>query len=569
MFEAELNKFIVTLARMRELAEYFPDGYDFEVDLHDPVVYDIIELSAQSESVQEVIDTEAFMAILYRGMKRHISVQTRNEIFEALERIKLHATQRHKKLIKKAQRALEDLNINPAIIGVTWQLYVQHLFDKAVLRSKLQSTISNKRLKKLIHKLKQEPSSPELIDGIVAFGESAVFYLDEILEEKFIADIEPDLLDSMIEILGRIPCHYAARLLGDIAIVSDPSSKKINHICSKSRQRDYLTIYLLNKLENSKTDFHERWYCHEYLVAQNDLRAFRYLRDELICRELWSDHPQKDDLHLSLSFYSQLIEWMIRLKDRRAVPVFIKLLYNGEKMGYQKEVLEIAEDLIANTKWSEEIQQGLYLLKEGETVFVEKSRDAMEQLNENLEKYTESMTTLLGKPPPKADIRQRVNYDTQRWNEAYHDELDGLRPIDLPEPEIKLDLLQHMMIEFEKQVRRKNISRKKAMRILPKFQGKWLTIPRPELGGDIPLALIMRETEMLAKTRAQKEHYSRYKEETINGLYLEAALHFDAAERSDAIRKINTVLALDPNYPFARRLRAQLRRKTLEGKREM
>jgi hypothetical protein len=561
MLEAELNKFIISLARMRVLAEYFPDGYDFGVDLHDPIVYDLIELSAQSQSVQQAIDSEAFMAILLRGMKRHITAKTRNQIYEALERMTPQAMPRHKKLIKKAQRALEDMNIDPAIIGLSWQLYVQHLFDKAVLHSDLQSSLSNPSLKKLIDKLEKK-LTPGLIDEIVAFGESAVYYLDNILEENFIDDLEPDLLNSMIEILCRLPCHYAARLLGDIAIVSDLSSKKIIQRCRESEQQSFVTIYLVNKLEKSGTDLFERWYCHEYLVTQNDPRAFRYLRDELLYRELWTDHPQKDDLHLSLSFYSQLIEWTIRLKDRRAVPVFIKLLYYGEKMGYQKEILEIAEDLIANTKWSEEIQQGLYLLKEGETVFVEKSHDAMAQLNENLEKYTESMTTLHGKPPKKADIRQRVSYDTRRWNEAYHDDLDGLRPVDLPEPEIKLELLQRMMIEFEKKVRRRNISRKKAMRILPRFQGKWLTTPRPELDGDIPLVLIMRETEMLAKTRAQKEHYQRYKEETINGLYLEAALHFDSAERTDAIRKINTVLALDPDYPFAKRLKARLYRET-------
>ncbi|MFQ5628360.1 MAG: hypothetical protein ACE5I1_06345 [bacterium] len=542
---------------MRKLADYFPDGYDFHINVHDPIVYDIIEMSADAKSLQEVIDSEDFMAALFRGMKRHITLETRYNLFEALEAVKPKAAAKDRRLIKKAQRVLEDVNIDPAIIGVVWQLYVQNLFDKALSRSDLQKAFSNTELKKHIDKLTKKPT-PKLIEHVVACGESAIFYIDEFLETNFIAEIAPNILESIIEVMGRIPCHYAARLLGDIALVNDKLSNKILESCQDTGQLEFLIVYITNKLERADTDFFERWGCHELLISLKDLEAFRFLRDELLSREYWTDHPQKKRLRTALSFYSQIFEWLINLQDRRVIPVFIRLLYEGKKMGYQKEVLEIAEDLLSNTEWYEEIQQSLYLLKEGETVFVEKSRDAMSQLNENIEKYTSSVTAVHGKPPKKADIRKKVNYDTQRWNEAYHEELDGLRPIDLPEPEIKLELLEHMMLEFESKVRKRRTPRKKALRILPKFQGRWLTTPRRELGGEIPLALIMRETEMMADTRAQKEHFERYKTETINGLYLEAAFHFDADERIDAVRKVNTVLALDPDYPFAKRLKRQL-----------
>ena len=381
MLNTEINKFIITLAKMRELADYFPQGYDFDIDVHDPVVYDIIEMSADAKSLQAVIDSEDFMAALFRGMKRHVTLQTRNDLVEALEAIRPKAASKDRRLIKKAQRVLEDVNIDPAIIGVVWQLYVQNLFDKALSRSHLQKAFSNPELKKHIDRLAKKPTQ-KLADDIVAHGEPAIFYIDEFLETNFIAEISPDILESMIEIMARIPCHYAARLLGDIALVNDKLSKKILQACRDSGQLEYLTVYITNKLEKTDTDFFERWGCHELLISFKDPQAFRFLRDELLSREYWTDHPHKKRLRTALSFYSQIFEWLINLQDRRVIPVFIKLLYEGKKMGYQKEVLEIAEDLLSNTEWYEEIQQGLYLLKEGETVFVDTSLDANGPLNE-------------------------------------------------------------------------------------------------------------------------------------------------------------------------------------------
>lgn len=556
LFKDDLNKFIITLAKMRELVEYFPDGFDFGIDLHDPVVYDIIEISANSETFRDVVDSEPFMSALFRGMKRHITLEIRNVLIELLESIQPHVKSKHLNLVKHAHRTIEDASVDPAIIGVVWQLYVQNIFDKAFSRPKKNKPYSAK-LKEQFAQLLEQPDAP-IAEEIFASGEEAVRYIEGELDETLIIDIAPNVLDKLIEVLAHIPGHYPARVLGELYLLNDGLAKKVLKACKGIAQLHFLKIYFLNKLERSDTDFPERWACHKFLVTVNDPHALQFMREELLHWEFWADHPQRKSKRTGLMFYSQLFQWMISLKDRRAIPVFIKLLFEGEKMGYHPEVLAIAEDLLAGTPWLAEVKQGVYYLKEGETVFVEKDVDANAQIGENLEKYASMVRRLNGKPPKKSDIRKKVKYSTRRWNGAYHEDLDGLRPIDLPEPEIKYELLESMMMEFERKVRRRKTPRKKAMRLLPKFQGKWMTRPQAVLGGKIPIALIMQEAEALATTRAQKEHFKRYKQDTINRLYLEAASHYDASQHRDAARKVNTVLALDPSYPFAKRLKRKL-----------
>ena len=172
-----------------------------------------------------------------------------------------------------------------------------------------------------------------------------------------------------------------------------------------------------------------------------------------------------------------------------------------------------------------------------------------------------SFETAFGSGEISLDVlNRRLKIDEARWNEAYHDALDGLRPVDIPQPLVLTALMERMIKDFQRKIgRAKNVSPEQYMKLFREFQNEFMVTPLPDTGG-IPLVAIMREHEQLAFNHALKKHFRKYKEDKINSLYIEATDLFEVGDMEAARNRMNALLGIAPDYPFALALKRKISR---------
>jgi hypothetical protein len=209
------------------------------------------------------------------------------------------------------------------------------------------------------------------------------------------------------------------------------------------------------------------------------------------------------------------------------------------------------------------MKRGLALLMEGELVFVSEDKNSSEYMKRIDEKIVDDLI-LEGKDETTlSHLNKRAALETARWNEAYHERLEGLRPIDIPISKVKSALMERMLRDFEKEVKVKNLSIDEQIKALNKFQREFILTPLSDTG-EIPIVMIMREEEKLNNTPALKKHLNKYREETINSLYLAAASMHEERDIEGAGKRINAILGINPEYPFAKRLKRLLDKESPE-----
>ena len=156
-------------------------------------------------------------------------------------------------------------------------------------------------------------------------------------------------------------------------------------------------------------------------------------------------------------------------------------------------------------------------------------------------------------------LQKKLDVETKKWNEAYHETLDGLRPVDIPTPQIQIFLLQKMFRDFEQTLAGKELqSMEKTMADYKRYQNEWMVSPLADDGGKIPLVMILQEEENSADTFALREHFKTYKKSKIDDLYLEASDLYNEGKKKAAAKRISSLLQLEPDHSFGLRLAREI-----------
>ncbi|MBI5739351.1 MAG: hypothetical protein HZA16_01410 [Nitrospirae bacterium] len=543
------EEFYDALEKTGKLIRYFRKGYDFGVDLYDPVVEDMMDMVHQhfDEDPEKLYSDSRYYSILTRGVNRHVTRKARYEIFSALGTMYKKAGGRDRARIKTARMALADEGIHPGLIGIVLELYNRHVFERASERLRLEGEEVSE-LQELVEKIRKEPSEDNIIK-LASYGEKAIGEIGYAIFDK---EAEDEGIENWLEAAARIPCHRTAKLLLDVLLDFGINDDEVNRLRPHLvGMFPLLSIHIYNMLDAKDTEFFDRWMLYEFLVSVPEPKVFYYLRREFINRTYWNDDPQKGDEEAALEFYGKITDWLISLADRRAAPVFIRLLHEGKDMGFQQEVLNIVSGKLRDSLWHDEIQTGLRLLDEGENIFISDEQKPTALLGQRTGEYVKFQETMQ-ETPTLPDLQKKLDVETTKWNEAYHDTLDGLRPVDIPRPQMQLVLLQNMFRDFERTLAGKeDRGMERTMEDYKRFQSEWMVTPLDDTEGNIPLVMILKEEENSADTFAVREHFKGYRKSKIDDLYFEASELYSEGKKKAAAKRINALLQLEPDHPFA------------------
>jgi len=559
-YEKMRKEFYEELDKTVEVIRYFPDGFDFGVDPYDPVVSDILALSSDwissGRNMEDLRGDESFLSAILRGIDRHVTPAGRYALFESLTTTYGKAKPKHRRSIRIGIRVLEDMSVHPIIISMVAELYIRHVLDVLLKKRFMAEAPPEPELKALIQEAASSPSM-DVYDRIVSSGLKAIVCIDEMMDE-----MDHEGIVNILPVLFRIPCYHSALLIMEMLLEFDLAVADMPEAAGDSATMPLVFIYLLNELNKHQTDYIDRWDIYEFLTSFHVSDTFEHLRNELLTRSLWDStpHNSEDDDTVEEEFFGSVTSCLVRLNDRRAIPVFIRVLHEGTALGFSDSVLSLIEEEAESSPWRDEIQRGLRLLREGEMVFVGEDEDLKNNLLKKIEDFT-SFETAFGSSEISLDVlNRRLKVDEARWNEAYHDALDGLRPVDIPQPQVLTALLERMIHDFQRKLgKAKNVSPEQHMKLFREYQNEFMVTPLPDTGG-IPLVAIMREHEQLALTHALKKHFRKYKEDKINSLYIEATDLFEAGDVEAARKKMNALLGIAPDYPFALALKRKIGR---------
>jgi hypothetical protein len=559
-YEKMRKEFYKELDKTVEVIRYFPEGFDFGVDPYDPVVSDILALSSDwissGKNMEDLGSDEGFLSAILRGIDRHVTPAVRYALYEKLNTLYEKAKPKHRRSIRTGIRVLEDMSVHPVIITLVAELYRRHVLDVLLKKRFMAVAPPEPGLKALIQEAASSPSW-DVYDRIVSHGLKAVVCIDEMMDE-----MSHDAIGNFLPVLFRIPCYHSAFLVMEILLESDLGAADMPETAGESATTPLLFVYLLNELSKHRTDYIDRWLIYEFLTSFHASDTFEQLRDELLRRSFWDSTPHNTEYDDTVEeeFFRSVTSCLIQLNDRRAIPVFIRVLHEGTALGFSDSVLSLIEEETDSSPWRDEIQRGLRLLKEGEMVFVGEDEDLKNNLLKKIGDFT-SFESAFGSGEISLDVlNRRLKVDEARWNEAYHDALDGLRPVDIPQPLVLTTLMERMIKDFQRKMgTAKNVSPERHMKRFREFQNEFMVTPLPDTRG-IPLVAIMREHEQLAFTQALKKHFRKYKKDKINSLYIEATDLFEAGDVGAARKRMNALLGIAPDYPFALAVKRKISR---------
>lgn len=160
-----------------------------------------------------------------------------------------------------------------------------------------------------------------------------------------------------------------------------------------------------------------------------------------------------------------------------------------------------------------------------------------------------------------------LEIQARRVNEAYHEDLDGLRPVDMAPAPVQLGLMERMIRDFGSMMRASGkTGAQNPNEEFARFQDEWMVTPLADFDGEMPLVRILREEKENARTYAQRRHFEKYLGERVNSLYLDAKDLVEEDSIDEARRRLDAVLRLEPGHPFAAALRRRIGSGSLGGK---
>lgn len=518
--------------------------FDFGVDLFDPVVSDLTDLAAASKgNIPEA-------SLLFResqGIIRHVNADVRARLCEELEtRSETLKEERISTLARAAIIALEDMKIDAPLIGMIQPLYHRYIIGRVLALQMLYDQEARDRNPALLALSEKVADTLELADILTLaerlrpLGPGALPYLEFALHPA----AWNEALAPLIGILADHPGLRAARLLE--TLLQGSMSPGFDRLIFEAlaRMPEQAWPLLLYRVRDPEEEAWNRLASYDLLIRARQGEVFRPLMREFAEGVVWMEPVSDVDL-------PELARKLAALGDRRAVGTVIKMIHRKE-IRRPAGIEALREGWQANGWWKE-VDEALAGLRRGTLILVKKG----EEMNDLVRKqFSEGTFSAI------EGAQFHLNILQEEWNHAFHEDLDWLRPVDLHEPGPQEIALMRAYVSFAQarlasdgKAQGSKRSGEKAPESLNRLQHEWMRTPRKELGGRIPLAIIFEER------RARTSHPARdaaYVRDQISEMYGWARAAWEDGETDVALRELETILAIDPSNPFARRLIAQI-----------
>ncbi len=541
--EKAIYDFLKSLIDSTKLSKYIPEGYDFGLDPWDPVIINTLVHYKMERENHKDVNVEM---VLFNSLKRHCPVEVRYEIYEKLLALKEKVKGKDVKLLKNALIGLEEIMIEPGMIGIVFELYRNdvHKAIRSLTTLEKNDNINNDELSQAIINYSGE-SDLELIRANV---KAALLILEhELLHQE----LPKERFRKLLKLVFKLPCHQAASLLTQMYYCNKISLQELLNGCN-GKMKNLVTTHIYDNVCNFEATFSEKWYSYAFLSQIKDERVIM-----MQIEELWDIQEYKAEQDVLLDFYQEITRDLIALKDRRAVPAFIRFLYNAASQGIPTTIIDEIDLLLTKTSWYKEIQKGLHLLHQGENIFIDEEEKFQDWILKKVNKYIELQTRLAGVSPDENKIK--LFYDNQQalWDEAYHKGIEWLRPVDIGVSQAGLKLEQLMYDSFFNKNRGLAPSDPAVEEKINDYRAEWMITPLTSDPKSAPMVQIIKDRERQATSTALKDYFKKSKKETVNSLYHQAVAEFENNNHALAKKILDTLLSIEPGYPFALRLKKQ------------
>lgn len=545
MTQKEIEKHYRKLEKTMVLSEYFPEGFQFKIDLYDPIVEDLRESMLAMGSKDNAYGSEALVPIFLRGIKRHITLSERFQVLQHLESVLPRVSLGHKKAIQTLFRTLPDTSIANDIFGLLFELYRNSIINVMLQREKADIIPKDDSMVEQVKTVCQNASAAQIAslrqkDDVAVAAIEWLYYMTE----------DKKLLAPLLELITNFGSYRAAHLLFECVSSTDWQMRYLSELVNQKPIFPFLLDYVRNAMDKTTTGLLDRWGYYDFLLRIDPFLAFPYLRKEFGVNKFWTESMSQVNPNAVHDFFIEITEWLIKIDDRRIVPTFIRFLADQTSDSLMTSVKIEVKNLVLQSQWAEEIQTAFRRLSVKEAIFVDQLILLFDYLNEENKTFFQLHKMIYGRSPTTEELQDHIKEVQKHWNESYHEQLDGLRPIDIEATAAQKKFTERMLNDFQKNHGQKNIPQKELRILMAKFQNRWFITPLPE-SGQIPTVLLFQSFEQSAQTPALKYHYQNLKEERILSLYYLALIAYEAQEYDEARKNLAALLALAPEHPFA------------------
>lgn len=558
--DEDFEEFLVLLEETERFVELLPEGIDFGIDPYDPVVENLMEIVAQEEFGGKAPDEKKMLRIYKTGIRKYITYEKRFEISEIFEQAAGIFADDEREIFDALLIALESRSLHPLLIGLLFRLFREQILE--IVWERFASDLDDdpeidaSELDLLLDEGSRKAGERSRADqyAIIATVKSRIYH-----EEYPVIDAAR-LLDLIVD----FPCHKSAKLLVEIFLDRTQTIEEMEMLTSRMKKMlPLVKEQIFHAVECGEYSHSDKIQAYSFLIEAEEGEVFDFLRRELLDRGSLPATPAEPvKEHEEVEFYENLARMLIALGDRRAVPVLIKILHTGADFDLTRTIMGRIKETALNSEWREEILEGLHLLDEDELVFVDADTPPIERLPGLMKEHADFLH-LLGEEPTLDKINKKLNVDTDRWNRAYHAELDGLRPMDLAAgmgTPLGRSIHARMFQDFLKENKGDNEeSGQEIMARFNEYQSKWMLTSLDDHGGDLPLVLKIKEERKLADTYYRKRHFEIYYGGVINDLFEQARGEHENGNEAEALLLYGAVLAIEPDHPFARKFEGLLK----------
>jgi hypothetical protein len=509
-------------------------SFDFEVDLFDPLIDDVLELVKEGWEKADPTRLTVRMAL---GLERHATLRLRDRLAGALEEVaQKGAGGRSRQLIATAVAGLEDQRVKPMLIGCLHPLYQGYIFDRMKLRLDQQREELRTMEAGLADYERFVAANDQggLRDWLSTLGDGAVPWIERLSEHPTWRKGAISLLPSVADFASM----RVANLLAKAALDEASPAPDAEILAALGRTPAPIWPILLYRARHRESGPALRLRAYAYLAGGGRWEILDDLLDELVGGGRWKEKLAEADLPRVAGFMAQL-------GDRRAVGRVLPFVLEE---GLSATALDAVRGAFAANGWWQEIEEALRAHRGGALVYVPEGPSLADLIQDRFRKD----------PPKSQEAAQfRVGILNEEWNTAFHEGLEGLRPNDLAVHGPKEAALMARYGEAAKSrladLAERGFNREEFREGIRAFEHEWMRTPAPDFDGQLPLAVIWQERKKSTPNPAYCEHQ---REEQLNDMYLWARRLFDDGELAAAKRELETVLAIAPDYPFARRLLA-------------
>jgi hypothetical protein len=534
--EADFEAFREALVDTEELpARLAWAEFDFGVDLFDPVLDDFARLIEASKGKPRDQDLIVHAAC---GVQRHATDEVRARCADEVERRAAELKLRGDRIVEMALFALEDLDTDPANIGLLLRLYprtiAQRLLDRDELIKREEAAFDPALREECRQATEAAPEAVErLAIRLDALGDGAVPYLEELEPEN-----DPGaVLWPLIQLLAKRPTMRSARLLEIFLHHSDTAELREEVVRAMESMPGLAWPILLYRAAHPRAWDYERLDAYEVLARAGVHGAWKTMVAELAPGKRWKEP-------MSAGKVEAVAECLVKLGDRRSVGWVVQQIHEG---GLSEATRAAVEEAFQVNGWWAEIEGALQDLRRGVRRLVREGEEFRDDVARTVSDEEAGSVEALN---------FRAGLVMEEWNRAYHEELEWLRPEDVHvQGPRETALMKAFADELQRSVAGRRMDGPALTQEFGERQEEWMLTPRADLGGRRPIAVIFEERAGLCPHRGHTEAYVRRE---IGRMLHAARVALDDGDRGRAERQVKVVLEIAPEQPFAKRLMKRL-----------